>query len=768
MAEVFRAKATGVEGFEKLVAIKRILPNIAEDDEFITMFIDEAKIAVQLTHANIAQIYDLGKIEDSYFIALEFVSGKDLRTIFERARKRGEILPIPMSCYVVSRICEGLDYAHRKKDAQGQDLQIVHRDVSPQNLLVSYEGEVKIIDFGIAKAANKASKTQAGILKGKFGYMSPEQVRGLPIDRRSDVFSVGVVLYELLTGERLFVGESDFSTLEKVRNVEIMPPTTYNRRIPEELEAIVLRALSREPEERFQHSSELQEELTRFLILSGNMFSRKDLAQYMKQAFAEDIHREQAALDQFRQGPAVPPPVPSSFQLPRPMLLNAAGQPVEDDMATRVYDARPDFEAAGGDPAEVRRVAVPVATPRPAPPPESAVVSHDSQPSAPMYRSTLHEGARRRKVIIAATSLSVLTAAVVLVFYLRTLESSRPAKLEVVTSAGAEVQLCDGQSCKSLGVVPASGTLSSAHVTGKFRLVIEKAGCGKRELQITLVSKQTNSFGVGDLSCAAPLAGKGAFRLESDPPGAQVKFAAKEASGWTGMTPLSRREVPAGTYEAEVVKKDYFTRKVNVTVQPGTEQKLTVSLPAQAVKIEIDTEPTGAHVVVLDAASGKRVAEPRKKTPLAVRLFRPTLESAFKVEVSKRGYEEWSGPVVFSGQPTQKLTQKAIELEKTGKPKKKKRRAEVPAPPTPTAIIQTQAPAEPQFGTLDVNLKGLWAYVHIDGKDTGKATPLLGMKLKTGRYRITLVRQEVGFQDEFYVDIAANQPTRAVRNYKTP
>src|SRR5262245_26827807 len=236
MAEVFRAKATGVEGFEKLVAIKRILPNIAEDDEFITMFIDEAKIAVQLTHANIAQIYDLGKIDDSYFIALEFVWGKDLRTIFERARKRGEILPIALSCYVISRICEGLDYAHRKRDAQGDDLQIVHRDVSPQNLLVSYEGEVKIIDFGIAKAANKASKTQAGILKGKFGYMSPEQVRGLPLDRRSDIFSVGIVLYELLTGERLFLGESDFSTLEKVRNVEIMPPTLHNPKIPEELE----------------------------------------------------------------------------------------------------------------------------------------------------------------------------------------------------------------------------------------------------------------------------------------------------------------------------------------------------------------------------------------------------------------------------------------------------------------------------------------------------------------------------------------------------
>ncbi len=153
-------------------------------------------------------------------------------------------MPIAQACFVTMKVCEGLDYAHNKRDQTGRELNLVHRDVSPQNVLVSFEGEVKLIDFGIAKAAGKGSKTQAGILKGKFGYMSPEQVRGLPIDRRSDVFSCGIVLYELLTGERLFVGESDFSTLEKVRNVEILPPTTYNRSIPDELERIVLKALA--------------------------------------------------------------------------------------------------------------------------------------------------------------------------------------------------------------------------------------------------------------------------------------------------------------------------------------------------------------------------------------------------------------------------------------------------------------------------------------------------------------------------------------------
>src|ERR1043165_2147441 len=229
MAEVFKAKATGVEGFERLVAVKRILPSIAEDEEFITMFIDEAKIAVQLNHANICQIFDLGKVDDSYFIALEFVHGKDLRAVFDRCRQYptgGAVtMPIGQACFVTMKMCEGLDYAHNKKDAQGFDLKLVHRDVSPQNIIVSYEGEVKLIDFGIAKAANKITKTQAGILKGKFGYMSPEQVRGLALDGRSDIFAAGVVLYELCTGERLFTGSSDFSVLEKVQQAKVPPPS---------------------------------------------------------------------------------------------------------------------------------------------------------------------------------------------------------------------------------------------------------------------------------------------------------------------------------------------------------------------------------------------------------------------------------------------------------------------------------------------------------------------------------------------------------------
>jgi eukaryotic-like serine/threonine-protein kinase len=299
MAEVWRGKSFGAGGFERLVAIKRILPNIAEDEEFITMFVDEAKITVQLNHANIGQVFDLGQVSNSYYIAMEYISGKDMRAIFDRCRKKGEPPPIPLACYLIAKSAEGLDYAHRKVDGRGNLMNIVHRDVSPQNALVSYDGEVKVIDFGIAKAAGKATKTQAGILKGKFGYMSPEQIRGLPLDRRSDVFAIGVCLYEMLTGERLFVGDSDFSVLEKVRKVEVLPPSTYNRKIPEALEKIVMKALAKDVDDRYQYASEVADDLQRFLITSESVFGRKDLASYMRATFAEDVEKEKIRLAEY-------------------------------------------------------------------------------------------------------------------------------------------------------------------------------------------------------------------------------------------------------------------------------------------------------------------------------------------------------------------------------------------------------------------------------------------------------------------------------------
>ncbi|QSQ24982.1 protein kinase [Pyxidicoccus parkwayensis] len=380
MAEVFIAKAFGVEGFERILAIKKILPTMAEDEEFITMFIDEARISVQLNHANVVHIHELGKHDDTYFIAMEYVAGRDVRTILERYRRRKEIMPTAQAVFITSKLCDGLDYAHRKKDARGQDLHIIHRDVSPQNVLISYEGEVKVIDFGIAKAANRSQKTQAGILKGKFGYMSPEQVRGMPIDRRSDIFAVGVLLYEMLTGEKLFVGESDFSTLEKVRNADVPLPREFNPNIPPGLEKVVLKALAREPEERYQWASDLAEDLMRFLLAGDAIYSSKHLSSYMKEAFAEDMLRESEKMERYAgierpdqietSGVTVPPPAAprgasqASRRAPPPSVVvagtpagraqTAPAQPAQQDYIPPPTDEElAEMDGGGGDKTQI-------------------------------------------------------------------------------------------------------------------------------------------------------------------------------------------------------------------------------------------------------------------------------------------------------------------------------------------------------------------------------------------------------------------------------
>lgn len=299
MAEVFIAKATGIEGVERYVAIKKILPTMAEDEEFIRMFIDEARISVQLNHANIVHLHELDKEGDSYFIAMEYVPGRDVRAMLELYREQELLMPIPEAVFIASKICEGLQYAHTRKDARGQPLGIIHRDVSPQNILVSYEGEVKIIDFGIAKAANRSQKTQAGILKGKFGYMSPEQVRGLPIDRRSDIFAVGALLFEMLTGERLFTGESDFSVLTKVREAQVPSMRELNADISPELERVLMKALAKEPDDRYAWAADFQSALTRFLLEGDRIYTARELSASMKELFADDIRKEAERMESF-------------------------------------------------------------------------------------------------------------------------------------------------------------------------------------------------------------------------------------------------------------------------------------------------------------------------------------------------------------------------------------------------------------------------------------------------------------------------------------
>ena len=298
MAEVYLAKQRGIKGFEKVLAIKRILPNLTQDPEFVSMFINEAKLAALLSHQNIVQIFELGHIENVYYIAMEYVMGKDLRAVLHHSKSLNHPPSIGQILLMLTQICSGLDYAHRKKDLNGEDLKLVHRDISPQNILVSYEGEVKLVDFGIAKAASHSSETRTGFIKGKLSYLSPEQAWGKPADRRTDIFALGIILYEMLTGQKLFKGENEFSTLEKIREAKVEPvPSKLNGRVSPELEAILLKALAKEPENRFPSAAEFQMVIEDHMSQKGYDFSTVRLAQYLQGLFAADIQKD---IERFR------------------------------------------------------------------------------------------------------------------------------------------------------------------------------------------------------------------------------------------------------------------------------------------------------------------------------------------------------------------------------------------------------------------------------------------------------------------------------------
>ena len=295
MAEIFRAKTTSLGGFEKILAIKRLHSRFTEDQEFIHMLIDEARISVQLSHMNIGQIFDLDKIGEHYFICMEYIDGPDIFRILKRCKESGYLIPIEASVFIAMELCHGMDYAHRKKGENGAPLSIVHRDISPPNIIISYEGEVKIVDFGIAKATQRSYHTDVGIIKGKFYYMSPEQARGGPIDHRTDIFSAGVVLYEMLTGRLMYRDDDDAGLLARVRRAEFDPPRAIRGDIPRELEQIVLRALQRSPSRRFGTALEMGSAMQAFLFSLGSQYNKARLGRFLRQLFGEEEEIESDA-----------------------------------------------------------------------------------------------------------------------------------------------------------------------------------------------------------------------------------------------------------------------------------------------------------------------------------------------------------------------------------------------------------------------------------------------------------------------------------------
>jgi serine/threonine protein kinase len=294
MAEVYVARSKGISGFEKKVAIKKILPQHSHNERFIDMIVDEAKITVSLTHPNIAQVYELGlEGQDTYFIVMEYVDGRPLNKLMQRVDERGMLtIPVEHAAHVMSEVAKGLDHAHRQKDQRGNPLSIVHRDISPQNVLISYQGDVKLIDFGIARAEGRVAQTSHGVIKGKLRYLAPEIAMGEEPDGRADIFCCGIVLFEMLTGEAMFAPRSDLEAIEMASEARVRSPRSRNPKVPPDLDDIVMRALRRDRRDRFQSAKDLHTELRRFLNTHHPKFVGNELADFMQSMFAPEIGEE--------------------------------------------------------------------------------------------------------------------------------------------------------------------------------------------------------------------------------------------------------------------------------------------------------------------------------------------------------------------------------------------------------------------------------------------------------------------------------------------
>jgi eukaryotic-like serine/threonine-protein kinase len=287
MAEVYRARP--VSGERRLFAVKVMRPQLAREARFIDMFHREAKLALMLKNRCIVETLEIGQHEARHYIAMEYVPGRDLTQVLRRCQESQQRIPVPHAVYIAARIAEGLHFAHTLLGPDGRPLNIVNRDVSPSNVRMSYDGDVKLLDFGIAQALMKFT-SEIGILKGKFSYMSPEQIRGMPLDARTDVFSAGIILHEMLTTEKLFRGDTEFALMEKVRKADVPPPSNFNRRVTPELDAISLKALARDVADRYQSAAQLAADLD--ALIAGYRFDPKELRQLMRQLFRKEYAKE--------------------------------------------------------------------------------------------------------------------------------------------------------------------------------------------------------------------------------------------------------------------------------------------------------------------------------------------------------------------------------------------------------------------------------------------------------------------------------------------
>lgn len=657
MAEIFKGLSYDVHGIKKTVCIKKILPHIIASHEFIDSLIDEAKIAVKLIHGNIAQTYDLGKVADDYFMVMEYVDGKSLSQINKRCQQKGDVIPVQYLVYFISEILSGLDYIHRRTDESGVPLHIVHRDMSPQNIMVSYSGTVKIIDFGIAKAGVKVGATESGILKGKFAYMSPEQAYGDEIDHRSDIFSVGIMLHEMLTGRRLFKGTDSRETIRNVRKSKVDAPSAINPSLPEELDVITMKALAKDRRHRYSSASDMRDALLKFLHTSFPEFKASDASVFVQKLFSEDYSSvERSEVDSKTPYLIIDRSNSALLNDSQFEITGAAKAPI--DMRDYMIDEESKKEKSS------ELVSEEITAERAA-----ELTGEEKTQSKPEKNHT--ENPLQAKIARNAVYIAIAIAGIAFALFLY----SR-AKVEVPsnteTVALSEIMVVTEPSDARIhldGVEVGSGspvTIRNITPEKEHTLEVKKDGYIDHKRTVNLTPAEFLSLSI-KLEAKAP--NLAAIEIVSEPAGATVYINDKETSL---KTPVKIPKIdPRQEHSIGLFLKGYkfWTKKIKLNA--GESRSFDINLDVDYASALFDSHPSEALIIIDGQPSGQ--------TPLTKEGLSP--QKIYKIEVWKDGYLPEEKEVMFEAG---KRSEIRFTLTKSPAPQEEPAKTQTENPPPAT------------------------------------------------------------------------------------
>lgn len=719
MAEIYLARTGGVEGFSRPVVVKKMLPQLAVREDFVTMFLDEARLAANLAHANVVQVFNLGEVDGAYFMAMELVDGPHLGALFAHSLRKRNPLPIEMCVHSIARSADGLHYAHNMTDPNtGQRLNIVHRDISPQNILVSRHGDVKVTDFGVAKASTQETKTRTGIIKGKVAYMSPEQCLGELVDSRTDVFALGVVLYELLTRRRLFRDKSDLLIMQRITGQDVAAPSTLNSDVDEELDQICQKALARKREERFESAAELSEALDVWLAMRGYADCRNRLSRWMRE-HAPDLGLGLGATAVPHADNRTPSGIKELEQGGNTASTPALGEDRvkrDDDDATRIEAMKSGGQIMTADDPEnavARDVAVvptfadqdpqeddPSLT-HTDPPPEGPATSTDEAPQA---SDAQQSGASNAASGGDGSDADLEGLAAAAEDEDRRMPAVDPAMLPAKSQGGSKTPILVGGGLALLlavgvGVAALSNSGDDDETPIPARVEANPAtpspsAAATPEAKSDPVEKAVNR-NVAHL------------KIATDPPGAQLFVDDKPV----GQAPFEGN-VPSGSRRIGAL---FGNKMVHRNVMLKATEKKSVRMVAP-VPLEVTSSPSSAAVRV----DGELVGE----TPLpSGRSFVEPGERV-SIRVSKSGYV--SDTVVIT-----------------------------PKPGTPAKVsVNLRKIQVASYGTLTVYSKP-WSYVYIDGRRIGEV-PISSKRVRAGRMNLRFVRDDLGINVTKSVTVPRN------------